>query len=231
MKKFLALSLTAALFCTAFAGCSSKNNYESGDVVPMVDGDAVVVTEEGGEVARKENGKIVVVVTNPDGQALKDENGNEVTSAVDLTHAVVLGDKIEYSLFSVTVTDGWNAGNVHDTVVINSKDKDETNKIVIYSEKKIDDNGEAMPGEKWFNVVKGSSDVKIDKSESAEITVAGVKAHRQVLHISSEKIETKVLAYYTFESDDANFGVLCYSKKAGTSEKTFEDVINTMTLY
>lgn len=229
MKKYTALILAILVFCTAFTACTTK--YKDAEIITMVDGEVAAMTEEGGDLERDEKGRIIVYVTDENGNVLKDENGNPLTSAVNLTHAVAIGNRIEYSLFSVEITNGWESGKLYDEVVINSTDKNQNNKIVIYSEKKADDKNKNMPGSKLFEAVKADKKIKINDVKSADITLAGVKASRQIVKLTSDVIETKVLAYYSFESEDANYGVICYSKDAKATEKTFEDVLNTMILY
>lgn len=231
MKKILCIALSLITITAAFAACG-KSTIKNTAIVPGVNGEVAAVTQENGDSVRDDDGKMMVVVTNPDGKPLKDENGDNVTQPVDVSHCMVIGDKIEYSSFSVTITKGWKAGQVYDRAVINSDDKNETNKIVIVSKplSEYDVNG-AAPGSELFSLTLASDQITVKKNTKDKVTIAGVEAERTRVDLTSDTIETRVLSFYQFQGPNSVYGVTCYSKDASTADKVFEDVLNTMVLY
>lgn len=226
MKKYLAIILATVAFTGALTACSGKIK----DTANIVAGDkeVVAVTDKDGVISRDESGNALVVVTDEDGKAKKGEDGKVETSAVEVSHAVVMGDRIETATFSVIVPDGWAAGNSYDTVNINSTDKNQTQKIVI----NIDETKEnATPSKQIVDLVVGAKEVTVNKETNDTVKIAGLDANRTRYDITSETIETRVLSYYSFEGPSATYGVICYSKDAKTADKAFEEVLNTMVLY
>lgn len=231
MKKILCIALSLIAIATAFAACG-KSSIKDTAIVPGVNGEIAAVTQENGDSLRDDDGNMIVVVTNPDGKPIKDENGENATMPVEISHCMVIGDKIEYSSFSVTIPDGWKAGKVYDRAVINSDDKNETDKIVIVSKPLSEyDPAGAAPGSELFSLTLGSDQIKVTKNTKDKVTIAGVEAERTRVDLTSDVIETRVLSYYQFQGPNSVYGVTCYSKDASTADKVFEEVLNTMVLY
>lgn len=228
MKKAILAIASTLTVLALLAGCGNK--IKGTDTYAPAGGEVVAaVTNEDGDIKREDDGKIVVAVTNESGEAITDHAGEVATVAVEITHAITLGDRIECGRFSIEIPKGWvsPSSNNFDTVTIDSKNIDKTgNKIVIYSR---DDENSTAPADNLLGLILAA--VKVEKSETSKTTIAGVDAEVKKYKISSDKIDYKLITLYTFESGDSKFEVLCYSNSADTSAKTFEEVLNTMTLY
>lgn len=226
MKKYVSVIMATI----ALAGCLTACSGKIKDTTKIVAGDKEVaaVTNEDGVIVRDDNGQALVVVTDDEGNPVKGSNGEYETSAIEVSHAVEMGDRIENATFSVLVPDGWTSGNSYDTVTINSSDDAQTNKVVIYTDKLKD---KETPGAQLVELVTGNAQVTVDKETADTVTLAGVEAQRTRYDITSDAIETRVLSYYSFEGPSASYGIICYSKDAKTADSVFEQVINTMILY
>ena len=106
MKKYFALILTFILIFTCFTAC--KPTIKDGAVVTNAAGENfAAVTEDDGGIKRDEAGNLVVLVTDEDGKNVK-ENGENMTNAVAIQHALVIGDTIEMPQYSIQIPNGWS---------------------------------------------------------------------------------------------------------------------------
>ncbi len=106
MKKYFALILTFVLILTCFAAC--KPTVKDGAVVTNAAGENfAAVTEADGGIKRDEAGNLVVLVTDEDGRNVK-ENGENVTNAIALQHALIIGNTIEMPEYSIQIPQGWS---------------------------------------------------------------------------------------------------------------------------
>lgn len=231
LKTLTCFILLLAVITGVMSGCKKKPQDATDVTLPAGQGDAVLQTDENGDIARNENNQAVAVVTDANGYAVTEESGEVKTEAVPLTHALVLDDKVETATFSVGIPKGWMGDHSYEYIVIDSTDKNETDKIVIYTRLLDDtehDDGQP-PMHDLFNLIK--SGVTVNKEKKDDIKIAGVDATRERCDVTSEKIETRVLSFYSFTGKTATYGVICYSKDAKTADKTFEDVLNTIEFY
>lgn len=231
MKKFIAPVLALVLILTLFASCSKEPKIKDGQIVSDGEQTYAAITEKDGQLARDEDGHLVVAVTDTNGKVVKDEAGANKTTAVPLNHAVTLGDRIEYKTFSVILPDGWEPGSSFDEINIWSENR--ANHIVIYS--KTDLNA-SEPGGQLFNLLATSDSVA--KTQNDTVKIAGCDAKRtrvdfNVTESTSSEDDAPLYSatYYSFTGTNAKFGVICYSEEKGTADSVFEEVLNTMVLY
>lgn len=224
MKKFISAAIVLCLLACCLAGCGDKS-IDGTETVILNNSESPVVTEKDGGLSRNEKGEVFVVVTQPDGSVLEDENGNPATTAVEIEAAITTGRVVDYSAFSITLPNDWTPGASYQE--INLYSEDETNHIVIYTDKKSAEK-EEMPAEALFGmIIQAQPDCSVTTDE---ITVAGVAATRT--HVAFNSFEdTKVLNYYSFSNDTWNYGVLCYSADENVKDSEFEDILNLMVLY
>ena len=147
MKKYIAVVMTLIIIAACFTACGNKIK------VPEVDGAQVVTdefgefypvsTEADGSVTRNEKGEIELIVTNANGKAVKDDDGNYVTEIADLENGLVLGNRVEYTRYSILVPDDWTCLGIYANCVLKlvspdeydeTKD-DEYDTIIIYESK------------------------------------------------------------------------------------------------
>lgn len=122
MKKIIALTCIFAIVF-AFAACGKKT-VKGGEVISNADGDIAVATKEDGNIARDSDGNIVVLATDANGKAITDSNGANMTSAVELKHAVVVGNRIETKAFSVIIPEGWEDSESYTDLRLSKKGDD-----------------------------------------------------------------------------------------------------------
>ncbi|MBQ2903409.1 MAG: hypothetical protein IJD78_00085 [Clostridia bacterium] len=119
MKKYFALILTFILIFTCFTAC--KPTIKDGAVVTNAAGENfAAVTEADGGIKRDGAGNLVVLVTDEDGRNVK-ENGENITKAVAIQHALVIGDTIEMPEYSIQIPNGWSDSMSFENLVL-SKD-------------------------------------------------------------------------------------------------------------
>ncbi len=231
MKKIIAPVLALVVILTLFASCSKEPKIKDGQIVSDGEQTYAAITEKDGQLARDEEGQLIVAVTDTNGKVVKDESGENATSAVDLSHAVTLGDRIEYKTFSVILPDGWEPGSSFDEINIWSEDR--ANHIVIYS--KADLNADE-PGSQLFNLLSSSDSVAKTKNDSVKIAGCDAKRTRVDFNVaesasSDDDAPLYSATYYSFKGANSQFGVICYSEEKGTADSVFEEVLNTMVLY
>lgn len=231
MKRIIAPFIVLSVVLALFASCSKEPKIKDGQLVSDGAQTYAAITENDGQLARDEDGQLIVAVTDKNGDTVKDESGEDKTSAVELSHAVTLGDRIEYKTFSVLIPDGWTPGSSFDEINIWSEDR--ANHIVIYS--KSDLNAEE-PGAQLFNLLKGTDSVA--KITTDNIKLAGCEAKRTRIDFNASEATTAKddaplysASYYSFAGENAKYGIICYSEEEGTADSVFEDVLNTMVLY
>ncbi|MCR5150525.1 MAG: hypothetical protein K6B52_04815 [Clostridiales bacterium] len=127
--KAFAAATAALLLIIPMGGCGDKVSKD--ELVTDMNGEGVVaVTEDGGRIARDDYGNVVVEVTDENGKKMKDENGEYVTEGVELTKAVVIGNRIENAHCALTVPKGWSDASSYGSIQI-QKDDGSTDSISI----------------------------------------------------------------------------------------------------
>lgn len=132
MKKYVAIVLALVIVAACFSACGNK------ETLPDVDGAEVVTdtlgnvypvsTDEDGNVTRNAEGEIELIVTDADGDAVKDDDGNYVTEIADLDNGIRLGNRVEYTKFSVFVPDDWCAIEIYPSCVFRHCTQEEYDK-------------------------------------------------------------------------------------------------------
>lgn len=234
LKTLTCFVLLLAVITGVMSGCKKKPQ-DATNVTLVVGQDATPQTNEDGNLVRDENNQVVAVVTDANGYAVTEENGEAKTELIPMSNAIILSDKVETPTFTVGVPKGWTGQHSGSKdaliVVINTTDKNETTSIVIYTrllDDTVHDDGQP-PMFSQYDLVKRN--VTVTKEKKDNIKIAGVEATRERCDVTSEKIETRVLSFYSFTGKSAEYGVICYSKDAKTADKTFEDVLNTIEFY
>ena len=242
MKKSLIILTVFLLVLAIFTGCGNKKIKGTDNVTMAGEGEIPALTEKGGELARDDDGRMIVAMTDENGEAIKTADGGVATTAVEVSVATLIGDTVESRFFSVTSPKGWRYAASYKDVIVTSDDDNKTNKIV-FSSRSLEEQGEKtdFPGQNLYSVYKGAC--VIEKEETKTVKIAGIEANCERLDISGAKItddvsaeqaakfELRVISFYTFKGPDAVYGIRCESKDAGTADKVFEEVINTMVLY
>ncbi|MBR4765170.1 MAG: hypothetical protein IK085_00225 [Clostridia bacterium] len=241
MKKALIILTVFILVLAIFTGCGSK--IKGTDNVTMAgEGEIPAMTDEEGAVARDENGRMIVPLTGENGEAIKNSEGEVVTTSVEISAATLIGDVVESRFFRVSIPKGWRYSTSYQNVIIDSDDKDSTSKIVISSRSLEEQEGKSeYPGYNLYSFEKGACE--ITKEETTKLKIAGVDATCERIEVSGAKVnenvseeqaaqfELRVICFYTFEGPNAVYGVRCESKDPDIANKEFEEVIKTMVLY
>ncbi len=241
MKKSLVILTAFILVLTVFTGCGNKiKGTENVTMAGM--GEMAAVTQEDGALARDEDGRMIVPMTGENGEPIKNSEGEVVTTAVAVSAATVIGDIVESRYFRVSIPKGWQYSQSNQTVILDTDDADATSKMVISARSKEEQAGKTeTPGEKLFKFTRDAS--VVTKEETTKLKIAGVDATCTRVEISGAKVnenvskeqaenfKLRVICYYTFEGENAVYGVRCESKDAKISNSEFEKVLDTLVLY
>lgn len=125
MKRYTAIVISLLLIAALFTSCSNKNKLpkiDGGEVLTNEGGETfAAVTDESGEITRSDNGDLYLIVTDANGKEVTNQNGENATEKANLEHGLVIGNKVEFDKFSVTVPDGWDATYTFTTCTLQKK--------------------------------------------------------------------------------------------------------------
>ena len=117
MKKAICIICIGCIMVSLFCSCGSK--LSSKEVVTDLAGEAIApVTKEDGAAQRDDDGKLVVLVTNENGEVKKDTNGERLTESVEVSKALIIGDRIEMPDFSIAIPSGWSDNSSYSALQI-----------------------------------------------------------------------------------------------------------------
>lgn len=104
MKKIFALIICAVIVLTCFTACKPKADV----ITDAANNHYAAVTEDNGGLVRDQAGNIIVHVTDANGRQVEGEDGEPVTTPLALEHAIVVGNRVEAPLYSITIPNGWS---------------------------------------------------------------------------------------------------------------------------
>lgn len=125
MKKLIALLIVFMVVLTCFSACKRTNVIKGGVLATDFKGNGIVavVTKEDGGIIRDEAGNVVILATDKNGNTYK-EDGEYVTRAVAVDHAIIFGKHVEMPDFAIDIPKGWSDVKSYDMLNIQ---KDGTN--------------------------------------------------------------------------------------------------------
>lgn len=227
MKKSIALIIALMVILTCFAGCK-KGSFEGGAVVTDNAGQALaVVTQENGGIVRNDSGNVVVLVTDADGYNVKDDNGENVTRAVAIDHAIVIGTRVELADYAINIPDGWSNADSYNGYQIS---KDGTNDIISISTYREESLADIQANNDVF--ISGSTALYSGAvTQNKEMTVAGKQASFVSAYVSAEQTGTtgSYIGFITFSHQGTIFNCMLTSDRdlAGQMDE-ITGIINTI---
>lgn len=208
MKKAIVLLITAMVVLTCFSSCKRTNVIKGGVLATDFNGNGIVavVTKEDGGIIRDEAGNVIVLATDKNGNTYK-EDGDYVTKAVAVEHAIIFGKHVEMPDFSMDIPNGWSDKMSYNMLNI-QKDGTET-KISIWSDR----NGKL-------------TEIAENHSKIVDMAASGDAVHKTQTVAGQEAIITHTFAdaasvfvgYIDFMYQGAVFTVQVSSNKDITSE-------------
>lgn len=102
-KKIIAAAALVLALTLLFVACGK------GPTITTAEGyEYPLVTDEEGNTVVNENGDLVIYVTDENGKYVEDANGEPQTNSVTFPDQIVDGNKIETSLYTWSLPDGWS---------------------------------------------------------------------------------------------------------------------------
>lgn len=227
MKKTIALIIALVVILTCFAGCK-KGSFEGGAVVTDFAGqNLAIVTQESGGIVRNEAGNVVVLVTDADGYNVKDDKGENVTQAIAIEHAIVIGTRVELADYAINIPDGWSNADSYNGFQIS---KDGTNDIIsltAYREEKLAD---VQANNDVF--IKGATtQYKGAKTQNTTMKIAGKDASFVSAYVSAEQTGStgSYVGFITFTHQGVIFNCMLTSDRDLAGQmKEITDILNTI---
>ncbi len=126
MKKTIALLIVFMVVLTCFSACKRTNDIKGGVMATDFKGNGIVavVTKEDGGIIRDEAGNVIILATDENGNTYK-KDGEYVTKAVAVEHAIIFDKHVEMADFSIDIPNGWSDAKSYDMLNI-SKDGADT---------------------------------------------------------------------------------------------------------
>lgn len=170
MKRSIALIIVFMLVLTCFSACKRTGVIKGGVMATDFNGNGIVpvVTQENGGIIRDDAGNVIVLATDKNGNTYK-ENGEYVTQAVAVDHAIIFGKHIETADYAMDIPNGWSDEKSFDDVHIKKDGKADMISISTMRNEKLAD-VEADNSE-MFKLFPGGA------TTNKTLTVAGEEAH------------------------------------------------------
>lgn len=170
MKKAIVLLIAFMVVLTCFSSCKRTNVIKGGVMATDFNGNGIVpvVTKEDGGIIRDGAGNVVVLVTDENGNTYK-KDGEYVTQAVAVEHAIIFGNHVEMPDFAIDIPNGWSNSMSYDDLHIKKDGKEDMISISAMRDAKLAD--VEADNSKMFELFPGGA------TTNTTMTVAGEEAH------------------------------------------------------
>ncbi len=227
MKKYISLFLAVIVLSGVLTSCSHSLKGGAAVVTDLAGKGYAAVTKEDGGIERDAAGNVIVLETDADGKNVTGENGEYVSNAVRIEHAIVVGDRIEARFFSMKIPDGWSDKTSYSDLII-SRDGTKDQLIVSFFE---DTTLEEKTKErlKLYDSIKSMYSAT-GKFSDGEVTISGQKAtfYEGFVDPEGEETEPVYVCFYFFEYGGIVYSCYISSNHDLTGTKDFTNILNTI---